>query len=139
MKIRGVYTIEAVFVVSICIWVLIAVCYGGMYVHDRVVLETVTNEELAARLSGPDRKEEKKWCGELKDKLQKKLFLFRILGVKEKSGMQSKKTEVRYSIPVSWNFLKKIFMGGKTELCFETVREDITPANYMWDSEIIKQ
>ena len=58
MRMKGVYTVEAVFIMSICIWVMVALCYGGMYVHDIVVLESVTNEEVAAWLSSSGQKQE---------------------------------------------------------------------------------
>ena len=39
--------LEAVFVMSISIWILTALCYGGFYVHDCLVLESGTNEVTA--------------------------------------------------------------------------------------------
>lgn len=47
---KASFTVEAVFVVSICIWVLVALCYGGLYVHDRAVMvsdvNSIVNREL---------------------------------------------------------------------------------------------
>ena len=137
MRAEGVYTIEAVFVMSICIWVLVGICYGGMYVHDRIVLESVTNEETAAWLSQTDSTETKKWCENMRKKLDKKMFLAQIKNVKASPVLLGKKIQIRYALPVSWNLLKKIFMQGKAELTYEIVREDIVPAKYMWDREIL--
>ena len=86
MRMKGVYTVEAVFIMSICIWVMVALCYGGMYVHDIVVLESVTNEEVAAWLSSSGQKQEKVWLADLRKDLDNKLFLFQVRTVKVKSG-----------------------------------------------------
>lgn len=137
MRVKGVYTVEAVFVMSICIWILVGICYGGMYVHDRMILASVTNGETAAWLSRTDSAETKKWCEDLKKVLDKKMFLIRIRGVKANSVLSGKKVQIHYVLPVSWSFLKKILTQGKTELAYETVREDIVPAKYMWDREIV--
>lgn len=137
MKMRGVYTVEAVFVVSICVWVLVAICLGGMYAHDRVVLESVTNEEGAAWLSQPDTVSEKEWTDGLREKLDGQLYLFRIRGVTTKSVLSGRQIRVRYTVAISWKFLKGIWMNGKSEVAFETVREDVEPAIYMWDASVL--
>lgn len=137
MRVKGIYTVEAVFVMSICIWILVGICYGGMYVHDRMILASVTNGETAAWLSRTDSAETKKWCEDLKKVLDKKMFLIRIRGVKANSVLSGKKVQIHYVLPVSWSFLKKILTQGKAELAYETVREDIVPAKYMWDREIV--
>ena len=86
MRMKGVYTVEAVFIMSICIWVMVALCYGGMYVHDIVVLESVTNEEAAAWLSSSGQKQEKVWLADLRKDLDNKLFLFQVRTIKVISG-----------------------------------------------------
>jgi len=136
MRMKGVYTVEAVFIMSICIWVMVALCYGGMYVHDIVVLESVTNEEAAAWLSSSGQKQEKVWLADLRKDLDNKLFLFQVRTVKVKSGWNEKKIRVHYTVPVSWNLLKKILSGNKSEIVFETVRETLVPAESMWEKEI---
>lgn len=135
MKLRGVYTVEAVFIMSICIWVLVALCYGGMYVHDAVVLESVVNGETASWLSVPEQTEEKLWKEGLRRELDKKLFLFQVQAVKVKSGWKEKKIQVHYTVPVSWKKLKEIFCGNKPEVVYETTREKVVPAKSMWERE----
>lgn len=113
-----------------------ALCYGGMCVHDIVVLESVTNEEAAAWLSSSGQKQEKVWLADLRKDLDKKLFLFQVRTVKVKSGWNEKKIRVHYTVPVSWNLLKKILSGNKSEIVYETVRETVVPAESMWKKEI---
>lgn len=138
MKVQGIYTVEAVFVMSICIWVLMAICYGGLYVHDMVVMESFTNEEAAAWLSRPDPAEKKQWCETMKKELDSRTFLIRIRSIKTKSVLQTKKVQVYFSVPVSQTLLKKIFMEGKSELLYETAREDTQPAQSMWNRDVVK-
>lgn len=121
---------------NISVWVLMALCYGGFYVHDRVVLETVTNEEMAAWLSRPDSEEDKVWCGKIRETLDGKMLLFQIRRVKVRPALLNKKAEVHYTVPLTWKFLKKALTGNKKEQVYETVREEIVPAKYMWDIEI---
>lgn len=137
MRAKGVYTVEAVFVMSISIWILVGICYGGMYVHDRIVLESVTNGEASAWLSQADSGETKTWCENLRKTLDGKMFLVQVRNVKSSTVLGGKKIQICYVLPVSWNLLKKILMQGRAELVYETVREDIVPAKYMWDSEVV--
>ncbi len=138
MRRKGVYTVEAVFVMSICIWVLTAVCYCGLYVHDMVLLESVTNGEAAVWLSSSEPEKSVSWCEKVREKLDKKFLLIRIRGVKAHSVLAGRKIQIRYILPISGSLLKKIFMRGKTELVYETVREHIVPAKNKWDREILR-
>lgn len=130
---------EAAFVVTICVWVLAAICFGGLYVHDRVVLESNTNEMTAAWLSEEKREEKDIWVENVRRKLDDQLFLIQVHAVETQGLLQSQRVRVRYSLPVTWLFLKKALTGGKPETVFETVREDIVPAKYMWDAGLIKE
>lgn len=137
MKVRGVYTLEAVFIVSISIWILVALCYGGMYVHDRVVMESVTNEETASWLSRSGAQSEQEWRTALEKKLEQNLLILRVHSVQTTKKLQSQKVQVRYSVPVSWTLLKKIWSGNKNTVVYETEREDVVPAKYKWDASIV--
>ena len=61
---KASFTVEAVFVVSICIWVLVALCYGGLYVHDRAVMvsdvNSIVNRELIQRMNEDEGKSRKR-------------------------------------------------------------------------------
>lgn len=137
MRAKGVYTVEAVFVMSISIWILVGICYGGMYVHDRIVLESVTNGEASAWLSQAETEETKTWCENLRKTLDGKMFLLQVRDVRSSTVSGGKKIQIRYVLSVSWNLFKKILEQGRTELLYETVREDIVPTKYMWDSEVV--
>ena len=72
---KASFTVEAVFVVSICIWVLVALCYGGMYVHDRAVMasdvNSIVNRELIQRMNEDE--------GKSRKEINEHLYLLKIL------------------------------------------------------------
>ena len=86
MMCRGYYTVEATFIVTICVWMLVALCYTGFYVHDELLLESEGNEQTAAWIA-EGRKEREKWEKQLRSILQKKMFLLKISAVDAKKGL----------------------------------------------------
>lgn len=137
MRRDGYYTVEAVFIVSICIWVLIALCYTGFYAHDSLLLESAGNEQTAAWIAD-GANGQGKWEKSTKKELQKKMFLFQIKSVKAQKGLTGIKVKVHYSLPVSWKKLKQMLSQGKSELVEEIERENVQAARYLWDYELIK-
>ena len=135
---KGVYTVEAVIVMSISNWVLTAICYCGLYVHDMVVLESVTNGEAASWLSAADPTESASWCRKIRKELDKKLFLTRIQRMETRSVPGGRKIQIRYVLPISGRLMKKVLMKGEAELVYETVREHIVPAKKKWDREVFR-
>lgn len=136
MRRGGYYTVEAVFIVSICIWVLIALCYTGFYVHDSLLLESGSNEQTAAWIADGT-KDKAKWEKEVKKALQTKMFLIRIKSVKAEKGLAHVKVKVHYDLPISWIKLKQMLSRGKSEQKEETERENVQAARYLWDYEVI--
>lgn len=125
------YTVEAVFIVSMCVWILIALCYGGFYVHDRLLLASEINEHTAEWISrGTEKKDE--WKKEQKAGLQKKMFLFQIQRIRIKNELKTQNVQVTYTVPISWNTMKKLFTGNSSSLTCDAEREVIEPARSMW-------
>lgn len=125
------YTVEAVFIVSICVWILIALCYGGFYVHDRLLLASELNEQTAEWIcSGAEKTDE--WCEDRKNGIQKKLFLFQITSIRVKNELAARNIQVTYTVPISWSTMKKLFTGKSSSVTYETEREMVQPADYMW-------
>ena len=138
MRRGGYYTVEAVFIVSICIWVLIALCYTGFYAHDSLLLESVGNEQTAAWIADGAKKQEK-WQKAAKKELQRKMFLFQIKSVKAKKGLIGINVKIDYSLPISWKKLKQMLSQEGSELVEEIERENVQAAKYLWDYELIQR
>lgn len=130
---RGYYTVEATFVMMITILIFLSICLGGMYVHDKVILSSVANQHLASWISSEKQMKEQKWETSLKEKLEKKLLLLQVKKIEASKHLLFRKVEIKVSVPITEPFVKKVLLKGKKEMSFKITREDITPANYMWD------
>lgn len=128
---KGSFTVEAVFVVSICIWVLVALCYGGMYVHDRAVMASdvngIINRGLIQR-EDPDK-------GKVKEIINEHLYLLKVRQVTKKKYLTWYKVTAEYEVPVSFPLLKKIWLGNKQTGTYETEKEQVEYARIKWDGE----
>lgn len=133
------YTVEAVFVISICIWVLLALFYGSFYIHDRIILGSVTNEWTAARFQKAESAVTEEWKREVKEKLEKQLFLMKINRVTAKKKVASIEVQVYYRLPISVKRIKALFSQGGMEESFLTTRELVRPVEYKWDYRLLDE
>ena len=133
------YTVEATFVVTICVFVLMAILYTGFYVHDKVVLGALPSGYLG--LWSRSIEEERCDEGELEEIIEENLksafFLFRVGSVSVKSGLLENTVEVNYNYNISIGFLKKILSGKKNTVTYSC--ESINPAKLKWDAETIDE
>lgn len=133
---RGSYTLESVFVMTICTWILMAILYCGLYVHDKIVLSSTVNEVTMSWLDSYGKIDELEWKKNLEDRLSQQLFLLKISSISQKRGLGGKTVRVRYELPISWTFLRGVLSGGEPKPTYETARESCEPVKYMWDFEI---
>lgn len=127
MKVRASYTLEATFLVTITIWIIVCICYGGMYVHDTLILESVANEALASRIAADT--EEKQWDKEIKKEIDETLFFINVSSVNVESKLAAYEIEVHGSYAV---------FGKKRKYTYKTQRENVNPTKYKWDYDILK-
>jgi len=109
--------------------IILSLCFGGMYVHDRVIMSSLVNERLAGWIALEKEEKEKNWENLVKKELEKKLFIVKVGKVQASKQLLWRKVKVSYSLPAF------AFMDAKTKMTFEAVREDISPVNYMWDAK----
>ncbi|MEE3467547.1 MAG: hypothetical protein VZQ83_03820 [Eubacterium sp.] len=140
IKKGGYYTVEATFIITICIVVLMAILYTGLYVHDRLVTESVLQRQTTRWIH---QTEDEKWDDstfkkKLKKELKKKLFLFSLNYVDIEDGLTKKTVKVGCDLPVSIGFLKRVW-GGKSGMKEESVRvAEIWPAKWKWDADAVR-
>ena len=133
----GYYTVEATFIVTIAIVILMAVLYTGLYVHDRIVTEAVIQRQTTRWIHQTD---DEKWSDatfkkKVKKELKNKLFLFSLKYVNIEDGLAKKTVKVGCKLPVSIGLLKRLW-GGKGGLKEESVRvAEIWPAKWKWDAD----
>ena len=122
------YTVEAVFVGCITIWVILALLYSSFYIHDRMIL----GSEIGNRIEcGSERgelsvseKEENNLCRLLNEKL----FLMKINQVSLTKKIASVRADVRYSL----------FVTRETGQNFVFTKELIRPMEMKWDYDLLK-
>ncbi|MCR5691503.1 MAG: hypothetical protein K6G62_04705 [Eubacterium sp.] len=127
--VRASFTLEATFVVSICVWVLVALCYCGLYIHDQAILESETNACLARAI----RSDKLEASGEIRRGLEGKLLLTEVKKVEVKDFLVYQRAQVTYDLNLSFPLLRKIFLGKKTQGSYEVFRESINAAKLRWD------
>lgn len=134
MKKSGYYTLEAVFVMSISIWILTALCYGGFYVHDCLVLESGTNEVTAEWIAAEEPLSDSIWEKEIKKQIDEQLLLLKVKSVKAANKILYEKVTVTCELPLSFPLLKKI-LAQNSKVQQVVTREIVVPAKYKWDME----
>ena len=136
----GYYTVEATFIVTICIVVLMAILYTGLYVHDRIIIETVTNRQASywVHQNEDEKWSEEEFTDELKTDLDRKLFLFTVGHVDVDEMIILKTVKVNYRIPVSLGFLKRIWGGNDGSRQESISISEVRPAKWKWDADAIK-
>lgn len=138
MKKAG-YTVEAVFVFSICLWVLLALIYGSFYIHDRMIVGSVTGEMAAERFQRGEKDISAQWEKEVKQKLSDALYLMQIQKVEAKRGLSSVEIEVKYKIPISISGIKSLFTDKNKKDTFVIQKELPKPMEYKWDADLLKE
>ena len=116
----------------ICIYVLMAIMYGGFFVHDSLVMESAVNEMAAMWLADSEREDNADWSAQTKRELDKKMWLIKVKSVSAKDKWQSKTIQVKYVLPISFGLVKKILSKGNSVMLYETTREELAPAEYLW-------
>lgn len=132
------YTVEAVFVGCITIWVILALLYSSFYIHDRMIL----GSEIGNRIEcGSERgelsvseKEENNLCRLLNEKL----FLMKINQVSLTKKIASVRADVWYSLPISLSEIKALFVTRETGQNFVFTKELIRPMEMKWDYDLLK-
>lgn len=134
----GYYTVEASFIMTICIWVIMALFYSGFYVHDRMLVESEMNGVLMQHFQNGEGEIRAEWQEKVKEYMEKKLFLMRVQKLEVKKSLASVDMCLVYQLPISLKRLKQIFTQGESSLIFSVSRELVKPAKYKWDYDMIK-
>ncbi len=134
---RGSFTVEATFVVTISMWIVLMVCYIAMYAHDEVALYSLSHNYLEMTFENEADPQEDRVAQGLSQYLQRHLVIGRVRDVSVKNKLLSVEAEFTYEVSVSVAFIKKM-MTGKEGITLKMSREKFEPAKRMWDCEIIE-
>lgn len=122
------YTVEATFVMTISLWVIFAIFYGGFFIHDRMIVSSVTNEVAIKETDS----------AKIKTSLEKKLFLMQVQKVSMKKGLASVDVTVSYRLPIHAKDIRHLFQKEEGDSSYTISREIVKYAKYKWDYDILK-
>ncbi len=132
VKRKGSYTVEAVFVMTISVFVILSLCYAAMFMHDKAVVLSASHYVLEKE---PEDDQSGK---EINGELAGKLFLIRIHHAEIKNRIFSKKITVDYSLSLSFPMLKRALLGDDETAQIITEQGKADPTALMWDAAIGK-
>ena len=134
----GYYTVEATFVMTICIVVLMSLFYSGLYIHDRTLVRSEMNQSLAEQIQ-EGREMTPEWRADVKKSIISKLFLMRVQKLEVSKGLVSVDMTVTYELPISIRKIQGIFTGGKPSVSLTVTREIVRAAEYKWNADLLKK
>ncbi len=129
---------EAVFVMSIVVWILVSVCYLALYSHDRAVLYSLGQNYLELSVeNGAD-----VTAGGIRDGmkqyLQRYMLITRVDSVRVTREIRTVKAEVVFYPEIRLSMTRKL-LGGSAGVRCSISHEVIFPPHEMWDHELIKE
>lgn len=134
----GYYTVEATFVMTICIVVLMSLFYSGLYIHDRTLVRSEMNQSLAEQIQ-EGREMTPEWRADVKKSIISKLFLMKVQKLEVSKGLVSVDMTVTYELPISIRKIQGIFTGGKPSVSLTVTREIVRAAEYKWNADLLKK
>lgn len=135
MKKAGYYTVEATFIMAICTWIIVALCYSGLFIHDRIVIQTEANKDTVRWLSQEDSVSAKDWEKKMKKQWDRQLWLMKVKSVKAANYLFYEKVTITCELSLSFPLLKRILTQNKNQIEEKVEREIVVPAKYKWDVE----
>lgn len=134
----GYYTVEATFVMTICIVVLMSLFYSGLYIHDRTLVRSEMNQRLAEQIQ-EGREMTPEWQADVKKSIISKLFLMKVQKLEVSKGLVSVDMTVTYELPISIRKIQGIFTGEKPSVSLTVTREIVRAAEYKWNADLLKK
>lgn len=127
---------EAVFVMSIVLWIVISICYLSMYAHDQTVLESLGKNYLELSVENGKDWKEAEVAVQLKKYLQEHLLICDIKDVSVEKKILSVEAGIQFGVRVRFPFVEKLLTGNEGKRIYIS-HEVIFPPYYLWDSEVI--
>ncbi len=133
---KASFTVEAVFIMTISIWVTASICYLSVYSHDRTALYSLAQNYLEQSVENGKNFTESEVRSGLKKYLEEHMLLFRIDGVSVKKGALSIQSEIRFHIEARLPFAARL-LSSDSERRSSISHEVLFAPCYMWDCEIL--
>lgn len=138
LKLKGAsFTVEAVFIMTITVWIFISICYFSLYSHDSALIGSLGHNYIEMQMESKEEMKENKLENEAKKYIQKQLFICEIEDIAVHKKVLSLDMEIRYRADIRFPFAEKL-MTGKAGKVIRFSHELLRPAQYLWDSEVAK-
>ena len=130
-------TIEAVFVINITIWVLMAVCYAAVYSHDRTAMFSMAEHYIEQAVEDGKKFTASDMETGLKQYVNEHLFLCRADSISVKKELLSVRVDITFHAEVSVPFIKRLLTGEKGKK-ISLSHELLFAPEYLWNSREIR-
>lgn len=133
VKCRGSYTVEATFIVTISLFVIMSVCYAAMFVHDKAAVLSCGRYQAEYHLQDGKVPGKELLESDIQRSLQGKLFIIHIQSVTVKKQVLQYKITINYTLSLSVPVLKQILLGSRESKAFILEHGYFRPSLAMWD------
>lgn len=133
---RASFTVEAVFVVTIIVWVVASVCYLSVFTHDQAALFSLTQSYVEeVEENGKEFTEDRLAVG-LAPYLRSHMMLCRIGNISVKKKLTSVDVDIEYTAEIRFPFARELLRAGhprRIRICHEV----LFAPHRMWSMEVI--
>lgn len=132
---RASFTVEAVFVVSIIVWVVASICYLSVFTHDQAALFSLTQSYVEQAVENGSEFTEDGLRDELIPYISNHMMLCRVDDISVKKRLMSVDVDIKYTAQVQFPFARKLLSAGrsrKIRICHEV----LFAPYHMWSMEV---
>lgn len=130
------FTVEAVFIMSITIWVIFSICYLSIYAHDRTAIYSL-GEGFLEEVVENGKEWEDKDTFRFRKYLEEHLIILKIKEVSVRKKVLSVEADILFYVDIHVPFIQKMLTGEDGKQIYLS-HERIFPPYYMWDGEVIR-
>lgn len=133
---RASFTVEAVFVVSMIVWVVASVCYLSVFTHDQAAMFSLTQSYVEQMEENGNEFTEDRLEAGLAPYLRSHMMLCRISYISVKKKLTSVNVEIEYTAEVRFPFARELLRAGRprrAQICHEV----LFAPHRMWSMEVV--
>lgn len=131
---KASFTVEAVFVINITIWVLAAVCYAAVYSHDRTAMYSMAEHVMEQSVENGKKFTVTEMEARMKQYMNEHLFLCRADRITVKRAFLSIRADITFHAEVRVPFIQKLLTGEKGRK-ISVSHEVLFAPEYLWSSK----
>lgn len=132
---KASFTVEAVFVVSIVVWIVVSICYLSVFTHDQTALFSLTQSYVEQAVENGSEFTEDGLRAGLMPYISSHMMLCRIDNISVKKRLMSVDVDLEYTTQVQFPFAGKLLSAGRPRRI--RISHEVLFAPYrMWSMEV---